>query len=344
MHVETENPDTDTNKGMTDDEFFYQLSAALVNGETEKVDALMGKADVTASKTEEEAPTDTTAEDTTGAAAPEAVTVEVEPEAQSANGTTEDTTQPAVDTAGDPAQLKLEQTIKALQDELHAVKSRANRVDSLQSRLMKMERELAEREKAAKAAEAAKPTKAQEHIEKLREIDPDLAETLALMADEFKGANTAATQPQATDDLGLEEELARVERVHPDVYDVLPGGRLRQHWDYWKSLLGPEHRAMAESDRAEEFSMAISAFKHDIQFLTQQNQQQQTTQQTATTTDTSAQPSPQAQATAAARERKLAATTSTKGVANKPVTGQVDPNSAFSELSQSIAKENGILS
>lgn len=90
--------------------------------------------------------------------------------------------------------------------------------------------------------------------------------------------------------------------------------------------------------------MAISAFKHDIQFLTQQNQQQQTTQQTATTTDTSAQPSPQAQATAAARERKLAATTSTKGVANKPVTGQVDANSAFSELYQSIAKENGILS
>lgn len=344
MHVETENPDTDTNKGMTDDEFFYQLSAALVNGETDKVDALMGKPDVAAVKTEEEEHAEATTDDKTGATAPVTVTGEVDPALQSANGTTEDTTQPAVDTAGDPAQLKFEQTIKALQEELHAVKSRANRVDSLQSRLMRMERELAEREKAAQAAEAAKPTKAQEHIEKLREIDPDLAETLALMADEFKGVNTAATQPQSPDDLALEEELARVERVHPDVYDVLPGGRLRQHWDYWKSLLGPEHRAMAESERAEEFSMAISAFKHDIQLLTQQNQQQQTTQQTATTTDNDAAPNAQAQATAAARERKLTATTSTKGVANKQSTGQVDANSAFSELYESIAKQNGILS
>lgn len=153
-----------------------------------------------------------------------------------------------------------------LKAELHAMKSRVGRVDSVQAQLAELKK-LVEQQAAVIAAQPKPPSKVEERLAALKDIDPDMAETLALLREEqtkFTATPAQIEAPEPVVDFDVDAELSRVRRVHPDVDDVLVGGKDRAEWELWKSLIPPQARALAESPYAEEYSMAIAAFKADL--------------------------------------------------------------------------------
>ena len=153
-----------------------------------------------------------------------------------------------------------------LKAELHAMKSRVGRVDSVQAQLAELKK-LVEQQAAVIAAQPKVPSKVEERLAALKDIDPDMAETLALLREEqtkFAAPPAQIEAPEQVVDFDVDAELSRVRRVHPDLDDILVGGKDRAEWELWKSLIPPQARALAESPHAEEYSMAVAAFKADL--------------------------------------------------------------------------------
>jgi hypothetical protein len=303
-----------------------QLQAALAAGDNDEVDRLMAleipqdEPQVNEPGEDEQADNDN-------------------PPATDPETNTEQAEDEPADKAGQvPAQQQPqpEDDLAALKAELHAIKSQAGRMNHLQSEVAQLKKLVDQYKKQAadQAAANKQPSKLEQQLEKLKDIDPEMAETISALREEF-APPAAAQQPQEE----LDEEFARVERVHPDVHDILPGGRLRPYWEQWKGMLKPEHRAMAESDRAEEFIVAVNAFKYDLAQLTQpQGQQQiQTTQPVPQVP-----PSPVAEATKTARERKLNAAAPARTPPIKSSGGPVDAEQLFSEMYKKAAENGGI--
>lgn len=330
MNTEKNQPDTeqDTNSVMDDNAYFAALNKAVNDGDDKEIDRLMK---LSVEQGEQQEQSEETPPDDAEAVADENAEKKEE-QGEEDQSVVEDSTP--------DADNPLAKEIEALKRQLHALSSNSGRVNHLQSELSRLKREVDKYKKQAAETAASKPSKAEEKINEVRAADEDLADALAAMREEY-AATKAAPQFEADDDgVDLEEELAVVKRIHPDVDRILPGGDMRYYWDKWKEMLQPEHRALAESSYANEYSMAVSAFKADfprvVEILNQSTQKE--TQSTTQQSHEPAQPNPVEEA----RKRKLASTATTRSPANKQGNRPVDEDALYSQIYQDILKENNI--
>lgn len=234
------------------------------------------------------------------------------------DASTRDTKQDAPSTSVTPEELA------ALRAELQSLRSSAGRVPALQSQLSQLQRE----ERIRKTAAAAKPVVVEEdadvkelrnQIKELEEVDPTTAAILQKLLDKQAPKQEAKQAPDieelirnATEDTRLEVEFERVVQVHPDAPEIF----VHPTWATWKSSLTPAQRAWAESDKAEQVSEALTAFKNYVNGV----------QPAAVVT-----PPAQPDVTQEARQRKLKGSTSTTNPAIKGNTKQ-DDEAMFNEF------------
>ena len=224
-----------------------------------------------------------------------------------------------------------------LRRELQALRSSAGRVPALQSQLNNLQRE----ERIKKMAEAAKPAPVVEdpeaaelraQIKELEGVDPTTAAILQKLLDKTAPKQTAQQAPdieelirKASEDARIEVEFERVVSVHPDAPDIF----VHPSWSQWKASLSAEQRAWAESDRAEQVSEALSAFKNFVNGVQPVQVQQM-------------QAAPVVDVTQEARNRKLKGSTSTTpNTAIKGTTRQ-DDEAMFNEFYNQALKDQGL--
>lgn len=328
MNVEKNQPDTeqDTNSVMDDNDYFAALNKAVTEGDDKEIDRLM-KLSV-----EQSEPTEKTEE----TPSEEEVTDDKNAEKKEEDKEQGEELQSVAEEATDDDNPLLKE-IEALKRQMHALASNSGRVDHLQSVVSRLKKEVEKHKKQAAEAAASKPSKAEEKINEVRAADEDLAEALAAMREEYAAFKAAPQSESDEDAVDLETELEIVKSIHPDVDRILPGGDYRYYWDQWKNMLRPEHRALAESSRADEFAMAVSAFKADfpevVNRLTQSTQKEENKQ-----TQTEAAPNPVKEA----RERKLSSSAVTRAPANKQSGKPIDEDALFSEIYKNITNKDNI--
>lgn len=236
------------------------------------------------------------------------------------DASTRDTKQDAPPTSVTPEELA------ALRAELQSLRSSAGRVPALQSQLSQLQRE----ERIRKTAAAAKPVvveedadvkELREQIKELEGVDPTTAAILQKLLDKQTPQQEAKQAPDieelirtATEDARLEVEFERVVQVHPDAPEIF----VHPTWATWKSSLTPAQRAWAESDKAEQVSEALTAFKNYVNGV-----------QPAAVVE--AQTPPVADVTQEARKRKLEGSSTTSNTAIKGNTKQ-DDEAMFNEF------------
>lgn len=307
---------TQPEHALNDDSFYSAIAAAIAAGDDDKVNELMSSGSPVNSADNAEpdgAGTNKEPEAQTSAAVPE------EPDATVQEPTPTPPQEPSID-------------VVALMQELHRVKSEVGRVGNVQSQLAKLQR-IVDEQAAVIAAIPKQPSKIDERLESLKEIDPDMAETLLALREEIASSRPEPVPPpaqEADDDGG---ELERVRRVHPDVDMILVGGAARPAWEQWKSTLTPQQRAYAESAHAEEFSLAYAAFKAS---MSQPAHRQRGAQQE--------QSSANAAAIEEERKRKLAGGTGTKATPIRSVADEtiVDPEEMVRKLMKEIQKRDNL--
>ena len=256
----TPNPEQTLNDMPADaDSLFSAISAAMAAGDDDEIKRLM---------TTQVEPNKDDAPQATPAAAT-SVTVE-EPEGSTQEASIPDPDATGTGDGGDVnagAATAPSAEMQALLRELNNVKASVGKVAHLQSTLAKLQKAFDE-QTALLASIPKPPSKLEEKLNSLKEIDPDMADTLAALREEFA---VAAPTPQKDDvvDEAVASELERVRRVHPDVDYVLVGGSARPAWEQWKKGLTPDALAYAESAHAEEMILALSAFKAEMSARTQ---------------------------------------------------------------------------
>lgn len=164
-----------------------------------------------------------------------------------------------------------------LEQELHRYKSDAGRVPNLQRRLAEMEKELRARTPTARNHEVPEvpvgelPPELKRKIDSLREIDPELAETLELMGQQAQAGAIQYTEQQlrqreqyqeeqAANDF-YEEQMALLTQQVPEHQQIFS----MPQWPEWKAGLTPGQRAMTESGYASDMVIAINAYRHYLQ-------------------------------------------------------------------------------
>lgn len=332
---ETKESEQGLNDPKNNEELFAEISKAVSEGNTEEVNRLF---EVGESLSDSQTPPD--AKDDGHEAANEAADTGSSPD-KTDSPETSATPEAAPDAAS--AKANDQPDIKALLDKIHRLESAAGRVDYLQARLTQLEREkkIAAKQQAEKPAETPTPAprKSDEKIQKLKAIDPDMAETLETLREELEKEFETKFSPKQTEsevnqeDSDIQAELERLRRVHQDTDQILYGPA-RPLWDQWKSTLTPEQRAWAESDRAEEVSAALFAFK---QAVSASQQTPPAAAQSATPEET-----PADDKSAQARERKLRGSTTSTNPAIKSK-GVSDVDKLFSEMYNEIQQRDGLV-
>lgn len=273
---------------------------------------------------------------------------------------------PAAPTPVEPAKEEPKpDDINALKAELHRLKSDAGRVAYLQRRQQELERELREVKLSRKVEEPAStatndkspapiPESVQKRLNALKEIDPDLAETLEEMTKALRQESTATASTLVKEVVDLDAQRAE-EQFLQDQYSVLvrevpyaPQVFASPEWRQWKETLSPARRAFAESIYADEVKVALGAFVNEMQARaqTQGNSQQVPATPSAPTSEGGDPTNVQGTAEATskvqeARNRKLAATPTThSSVAAKGGSVVVDEAKQFAEFYKQIQKDN----
>lgn len=340
-----------SNTPVNHDELTAMLNTAVASGDTAEIDRLMAVEikEVEPEKIEEEEAVELE----------EVIPPDDVPKDEPSNGEEKD--EAAEPAASTPAAAKQdeqpEDEVTKLRRELHTLKSDAGRVPYMQRRLQELERELRDSKLSRKVAEAtpattdaspeaAIPEKLKQRIAALREIDPDLADTLQEMATSLKGesakaANVAKEVVQEYSNIEAErqEQEFITQQYQQLVTDVpyAPEVFKSNEWKEWKEKLSPGRRALAESTYADEVKIAIGAFVSDMQvrFGGQKAAEApvpvQTQQQVETVTKVQEN-----------RERKLNAATDTKATAAKGTKPQLNEAELFSQMYDKIRKENHI--
>ena len=248
------------------------------------------------------------------------------------DASTRDTKQDAPSTSVTPEELA------ALRQELQQLRSSAGRVPALQSQLNQLLRE----ERIKKTAEAAKPVPKVEdpetaelraQIKELEGVDPTTAAILQKLLDKASPKQEAQQAPdieelirKASDDARIEVEFERVVQVHPDAPDIF----VHPSWQQWKSKLTPEQRAWAESDKAEQVSEALTAFKNYVNGVQPAPVVQEQ------------QPAPVVDVTQEARQRKLKGSTSATPSTAIKGSSRPDDETMFNEFYAQALKDMGL--
>lgn len=251
------------------------------------------------------------------------------------------------DTAGDLPDYKAEN--ERLLQEVHRYKSDAGRVPNLQRRLAELEKELRARvtpparnpDPQESAVAGALPPELKKRVDALREIDPDLADTLELLGTSSQQGAIQYTEQQLRQmeeereeqqaRAFYDEQLAELERAVPEAMQVfsLP------QWPEWKAGLTPGQRAMTESGYASDMVIAINAFKHYLQSTGQlPNNAVQAPQPTAAELE--------AKKVQEARARRQDTAVNTRGTPAKREE-PFDSDKFFAEMYEKVGKETHIL-
>lgn len=336
----------------THDELGDQLNAAMSAGNMEEVDRLMAVEIPDEPVKEEDPEEDTTTEE---------VEETVDEDETSDDEVVETKDEAATDSAASkPADEKVEPTdeLTALKNELHRLKSDAGRVPHMQRRQQELERELRDLKLSRKVEESTAkistlktdgeiPEAIKQRIEKLKEIDPDLAETLEVIAKTNVAAATSAKDVAAdivkefTTHVDQKDDEAFLNAQYSLLIEKVPFAEQvfqAPEWKTWKAKLSPGKRAMAESAYAEDVEQAIGAFINDMRAaqggVTKQHAADQNTQVEDTKTSeavTKVQES---------RERKLNADTATKAASAKGSKPKMSEEDLFKAEFERVQKEN----
>ena len=308
----------------SEEDLFDELVTAVSSGDSKAVQGVfdsVGDADTTNVPDANDEDADTQGTDVTTEDGTNETDDSTEHSTDDANASTRDTKQDAPSTSVTPEELA------ALRAELQSLRSSAGRVPALQSQLSQLQRE----ERIRKTAAAAKPAVVEEdpdvkelrdQIKELEGVDPTTAAILQKLLDKSTPKQEVKQAPDieelirtATEDARLEVEFEHVIQVHPDAPDIF----VHPTWAAWKSTLTPAQRAWAESDKAEQVSEALTAFKNYVNGI----------QPSAVAT---AQPtSPVADVTQEARQRKLKGSSTTSTPAIKSTSKQ-DEETMFNEF------------
>lgn len=316
----------------TEQELFEEISNQLRSGNHTEIDKLM-EAEVVITPSEKVEVEDEVVEEVTGKVAeekPKTETVEKE-ETEPKSTVAKESERPEDQsdwTAGLPEEAKAK--VQALMEERkqleHRVKSELGRVPYLQRKVEELSRQLSE-PPATKKPEAAQKTsvpqgKFAEKLAQIKQVDPELAETLELMAQEVilplrEETVNEIRQTQAMFKDKQEEELWHREKskllsMYPQADEVFRHPMYRD----WKAMQSEGIQRLAGSIYADEVSIALEQFAKYVETQFPEMAKQPASQATATE-QTGATP-PAAAKVVAERARKLSATTpSTKTGAPK---------------------------
>lgn len=320
MNINSNDNPTDTEQDLN------ALFAAAYSGDDKETTRLM-----TAEGSEPEATT-TEDEDTTDeqASSDEDTSTDEQVDAASGDQTTENSDEQAA--TEESANSELE----ALRTDLHRYKSDAGRVPFLNRRVQELERQLqdASRTPAPKPETAGDlPPNLKAKVDRLREVDPDMADTLeetykTIAAEHNKLAaaqlRDIEIRRQSEDNAYATDQYTRLVNVFPEAPQVFAS----QKWKDWKSRLTPNYRALAESSNADEVAEALRNFKVDAE-----RHMGGYDWATRTTTEVAppAQQSQRAAVTAASRAQRLSQSTQNKSVAARNDTSDVDLESIFKD-------------
>ena len=253
----------------SEEDLFDELVTAVSSGDSKAVQGVfdsVGDADTTNVPDANDEDADAQGTDGTTEDATNETDNTDEHSTDDANASTRDTKQDAPSTSVTPEELA------ALRAELQSLRSSAGRVPALQSQLSQLQRE----ERIRKTAAAAKPAVVEEdpdvkelrdQIKELEGVDPTTAAILQKLLDKQAPKQEAKQAPDieelirnATEETRLEVEFERVVQAHPDAPEIF----VHPTWATWKSHLTPAQRAWAESDKAEQVSEALTAFKNYV--------------------------------------------------------------------------------
>lgn len=270
-----------SNTPITHEELASRMTKAAYNGDHDEIDRLMA-VEIQESEVEEEVEEEVGEEVKEETPEPDVIEDET-----STEGEVETKDEAATDSAASKPEDKTEQPneLDQLRQELHRLKSDAGRVPHMQRRQQELERELRDLKLSRKPATTANaevdtattselPAALKNKIEKLREIDPDLADTLEIgfktnieVAEKAKAVAAekvqefAQTQDQKEDEQFLQQQYTTLVTEVPYAPQVFKSAE----WKEWKSKLTPGRLALAESSYADEVKIAINAFVHDMQ-------------------------------------------------------------------------------
>lgn len=269
----------------------------------------------------------------------------------------------AVSTPEDKAKdTKDEDEVAELRRQLHALKSDAGRVPYMQRRLQELERELRDTKLSRKVDEAtttkstdtSKPRELPENLKKkiaaLRDIDPDLADTLeegfkASLPSGGSNADAAVVAKEMIQDVFRQQDEAKEQEFIQQQYSILvervpqaPQIFKTPEWQSWKETLTPGRRALAESSFADEVQIAIAAFVQDMQAKFGKTNASETAPVTKQPT---AQELAEAEKVRENRERKLNAQADVKAIASKGAKPKLSDEEQFALDYQQIRKNMG---
>lgn len=270
------------------------------------------------------------------------------------------------DAASKPADVVKESPeIEALKAEIHRLKSDAGRVPYMQRKMQELERELRDaklsprkpeqRSEAKPENDDVIPKSVQKRLAALKEIDPDLAETLEEMTRTLReeamanSQQVAQTVTQEADARADEEFVAQQYQSLVAEVPWAPQAFQSPEWKQWKQTLSPARRAFAESMYADEVKIALAAFANDMQARAQQSGNQVPAATDSVSTSEGGDPN-QTQGTTEAskvqqtRERKLNTSgTAPSSVAAKRNSVEIDEQKLFSEIYAQIQKDNHLI-
>ena len=320
----------------SEEDMFDELVAAVSSGDSKAVQGVFDSAGDTTSGNvpdandgvdDDQGTDSSTADDTNEAGSKDDDSTD-----DADNASTRDTKQDAPSTSVTPEELA------ALRQELQQLRSSAGRVPALQSQLNQLLRE----ERIKKTAEAARPVpkvedpetaELREQIKELEGVDPTTAAILQKLLDKASPKQEAQQAPdleevirKASEDARIEVEFERVVQVHPDAPDIF----VHPSWQQWKGRLTPEQRAWAESDKAEQVTEALAAYKNYVNGV----------QPPAPAPITP--PTPVVDVTQEARQRKLKG--SADNVTNQAIKGATRPDdeTMFNEYYEQALQSMGL--
>lgn len=339
----------------TEDELAAALSKAVHEGNLEEVDRLMAvelpeaPAPEPAEPTDEEVAPDTTGDETN------------EPTSEEEDQKDEAATTPDAASTPDTNEGTEEQVdVEALKAELHRLRSDVGRMPYLRRRTQELERELRD-VKLSRTVGSPDPNAAptdtkkvipeslQKRLNALKDIDPDLAETLeetiTTLRQEAEHVSTARIKEVTEEaDERADQEFLRTqyEQLIAEV-PWAPQAFQSNEWKAWKETLTPARRAMAESMYADDVKVALGVFYNEMQARVQQQNGNSPAQVAADNpaVDSSTPAAPAVSKVQEARNRKMTTSASTpSSVAAKAGSTTVSEDQMFSDFYKKIQKEN----
>jgi hypothetical protein len=347
---------TEVNEAFTEENLAKALSKAVNEGNNEEVDRLMAVElpDPTPVVPDPEPEVEETPVEATPTSPPEGEepAEPVKPDPDKAK----DEAAAVSSAASTPEPAKVEELPDPIKQELHKLRSEVGRLPFLQREVQELKRALREttpsrtvapatpaNDTGSEPVEATIPDKLKKRIDALREIDPDLADTLSEVVQTLKTESIQTTT-------GAVQELTRAEQEREDreflqsQYSALvaevpyaPEIFKSRQWQEWKEGLSPGRRQLAQSIYADEVKLALGAFVQEMQARYGGNQQPEVP---AATTPESPTETPESAKIQDERNRKLNNSADPKAVAGKKGAPPLDAEALFSQFYADIKKEN----